>query len=312
MKIIVSTILFFATIVANGQNIYTKTFGNGKDKPIIFLHGGPGYNCVNFEATTAQKLADKGFFVIVYDRRGEGRSKDQNSKFTFSETFDDINSLYSQFKLTKAILIGHSFGGVVATLFAEVNPKKVQSIILVGAPISLQSTFKNILITSKNIYQTKKDSVNLNYISMLENMDTTSIEYSSYCFGHAMQNGFYSPKNPTSEAKTLYSTFRTDTLLRKYASQMSYQAPQGFWKNEKYTTIDLTKNLQDIRKKKIKIFGLYGKDDGLYSNQQVSDLQKEIGMDNLKYFDNCSHNVFIDQQTQFIDAVKMWTNKNSR
>lgn len=305
--IITSTIFLLATLFVNGQSIYTKTFGNSKDKPIIFLHGGPGYNCVNFEATTAQQLADNGFFVIVYDRRGEGRSKDPNAKFTFKETFDDLNYIYQKYSLTKANLIGHSFGGIVATLFAEANPKKVQSIILVSAPVSLQATFKNILEKSKIIYQTKKDSVNLNYISILENMNTASIEYSSYCFGHAMQNGFYTPKNPTAEAKIIYSKFRTDTLLTKYASKMSYEAPQGFWKNENYTTIDLTKYLQALQKQKIPLFGLYGKDDGLYSIRQVSDLQTLIGSDNLKYFDNCSHNVFIDQQIQFIEQIKAWT-----
>jgi len=305
--IITSTIILLTTMFANSQNIYTKTFGKSKDKPIIFLHGGPGYNCVNFEGTTAQQLADHGFFVIVYDRRGEGRSIDPNSKFTFKETFEDLNNIYLKYSLTKATLIGHSFGGVVATLFTETYPKKVQSIILVGAPVSLQSTFKNILSKSKSIYQTKKDSLNLNYISMLEHMDIASIEYSSYCFGHAMLNGFYTPKNPSEEAKRIYSKFRTDTLLSKYASQMSYEAPQGFWKNENYTTIDLTKNLQALHKKKIRLFGLYGKDDGLYSTQQVADLQTLIGSNNLRYYDNCSHNVFIDQQILFIEQIKKWS-----
>jgi proline iminopeptidase len=304
--IITSTIFVLATMFAYGQSIYTKTFGNSADRPIIFLHGGPGYNCVNFEVTTAPLLANKGFFVIVYDRRGEGRSNDPNAKFNYKETFDDLNAIYQKYSLTKATLIGHSFGGIVATLFAETNPSKVQSIILVGAPVSLQSTFKNILSKSKSIYQTKKDSVNLNYISMLENMNTESIEYSTYCFGHAMQNGFYTPKNPSAEAKIIYSKFRTDTLLIKYASQMTYKAPQGFWKNEKYTTLDLTNNLQSLQKQNIKIYGLYGKDDGLYSTQQITDLQNLIGVSNIKYFDNCSHNVFIDQQIPFIDAINTW------
>lgn len=305
--IITLTIFVLATMFAYGQSIYTKTFGSSKDNPIIFLHGGPGYNCVNFEATTAQQLADKGFFVIVYDRRGEGRSNNPNAKFTFKETFDDLNAIYQKYSLTKATLIGHSFGGVIATLFAETNPNKVQSIVLVGAPVSLQATFKNILSKSKSIYLTKRDSINLKYISMLENMDTASIEYSSYCFGQAMQNGFYTPINPSAEAKNIYTKFKTDTLLTKYASQMSYEAPQGFWKNEKYTTIVLTKNLQSLQKQNIRIYGLYGKDDGLYSAQQVNDLQDLIGSSNIKYFDNCSHNVFIDQQTQFIDAINTWT-----
>jgi proline iminopeptidase len=307
MKTIFSTIFFFATLVVQGQNIYLKTFGDNKSKPIIFLHGGPGYNCANFEVTTAQKLADDGFFVIVYDRRGEGRSKDKNAKFTFKETFDDINNIYQKYGLTRSTLVGHSFGGVIATLFAKENPKKIKSIILVGTPVSLQATFKNILQKSKAIYSVKKDSVNLNYISMLENMDSTSIEYSSYCFTHAMMNSFYSPKNPTVEAQNIYSTFRTDTLLRKYGSQMSYQAPQSFWKNEKYTTLDLKTTLDDLKKQKIKVFSFYGKDDGLYSIRQVTDLQKQLGADNLVYLDNCSHNVFIDQQGQFIATMKKWT-----
>jgi hypothetical protein len=33
--------------------------------------GGPGYNCAGFEVSTAQELANNGFYVIVYDRRGK-------------------------------------------------------------------------------------------------------------------------------------------------------------------------------------------------------------------------------------------------
>jgi len=307
MKSVFTSIVFvLATMLTYGQNIYIKTFGSNIDKAIIFLHGGPGYNSANFEATTALQLADKGFFVIVYDRRGEGRSLNQNAKFTFNETFEDLNAIYQKFNLTKATLIGHSFGGVIATLFTEKHPAKVQSIVLVGAPISLQATFKTILSKSKSIYFTKKDYVNLNYISMLEKMDTTSIQYSSYCFGHAMQNGFYTPKTPTEEAKTIYSNFRADSLMAKYASKMSYEAPQGFWENERYTTIDLTKNLKALQNQKIPIYGMYGKEDGIYAESQVTELQNLIGSNNLKYFDICSHNVFMDQQAQFIEALKAW------
>ncbi len=307
MKTIITLAIFIvATMVANGENIYTKTFGNPKDKAIIYLHGGPGYNCANFEATTAQRLANKGFFVVVYDRRGEGRSKDPNAKYTFKETFDDLNTIYQKYGLTKSTLIGHSFGGVVATLFAENFPDKIQSIILVGAPVSLQETFKTIITTSKIIYQTKNDSNNLKYLNMIENMDKNSIEYSSYSFMHAMQNGFYTPKNLTEEAKTIYSKFKSDTILTKYATQMNYQAPQGFWKNEKYTAINLTANLKKLKENRINIYGLYGKDDGLYSADQVKDLKNILGENKVKYIDNCSHNVFIDQQSQFIDEIEQW------
>ena len=301
--------LFGATFIANSQKIYTKTFGNSKSKPIIFLHGGPGYNSVSFEVTTAQKIADNDFYVIVYDRRGEGRSEDKNAKFTFQETFDDLNEIYKKFSLKRATLIGHSFGGIITTLFAEKYPKSINSIILVSAPISLPETFKTIIKSIKSIYQTKKDDTNLNYINMLEKMDSNSIEYSSYCFAHAMQNGFYSTRNPNDLAKNIYATFRTDTLLSKYASKMDYIAPQGFWKNEKYTTINLTENLKVLKSKNLKIYSLFGKEDGLYSAEQIAKTENIVGISNNKYLENCSHNVFIDQQKIFIETLKKWTNK---
>ena len=307
MRIItISIILVLTTMFAYGQTIYIKTFGNSKDEPIVFLHGGPGYNCANFELTTAQQLADSGFYVFVYDRRGEGRSKDLNAQFTFEETFNDLSDIYKKYSLTKSTLIGHSFGGIIATLFAEKYPEKIQSVILVGTPVSLQATFKNILSKSKNIYQTKKDSINLNYISMLEKMDTTSIEYSSYCLAHAMQNGFYYPKNPTTEAQSIYLKFKTDPLLTKYVSQTSYGAVKGFWVNEKYTTIDIAANLKNLKSKKIKVYGLYGKEDELCSPDQIKKLQSISGRNNVVNIDNCSHNVFIDQQSRFINEVQRW------
>ena len=301
--------LLAVTYIANSQEIYTKTFGNSKSKPIIFLHGGPGYNSVSFETTTAQKLADSGFYVIIYDRRGEGRSEDKNAKFTFQETFDDLNNIYKKYSLKKANLIGHSFGGIIATLFAEKYPKSINSITLVSAPVSLQETFKTIIKSAKIIYETKKDSINLNYLGLLENMDVNSIEYSSYCFAHAMQNGFYSTRNPNDLAKNIYATFRTDTLLSKYASKMDYIAPQGFWKNEKYTTLNLSENLVKLKSDKLKIYGLFGKEDGLYSVEQIAKTENIIGVENTKYLENCSHNVFIDQQKIFIEILKKWLNK---
>jgi len=309
MKLVFTVLLLASTLFVNGQNLYIKTFGNQNSTPIIFMHGGPGYNCASFEATTAQNLADNGFFVIVYDRRGEGRSKDANAKFTIEQSIEDVNTIFNEYKLQKATIIGHSFGGIVATNFATAYPNKVQALVLVGAPMGLQSSFKNIISKSKALYLSKNDSSNLMYIGMLEKMDTSSLEYAVYCFGHAMQNKFYNPKKPSEEAQKLYASFKTDTILTKYASKMTQEPTKGFWKNEHYTTLNLSTTLHNLKTKGIKIFGLYGKEDGLYSTEQIMALQQITGENNLKYLDNCSHSVFVDQQTEFINALKMWVGK---
>jgi len=298
--------LLIIGIALKAQTIYSKAYGDPKSTPILFLHGGPGYNCVNFEVSTAQKLADNGFYVVVYDRRGEGRSKELKADFTFKQTFDDINDLCKKHKLKKPNIIGHSFGGMVGTLYAKAYPKKINSLILVGAPINLQQSFKTIIESSRKIYEANKDSNSLFYLNMLEKMDTTTMEYASYCFMNAMKNGFYSPKEPTDNAKKLYQELGSSELYG-VAKEMTTPAPQGFSKNEKYTTIDLSGYIKDLVNKKMKVYGLYGQEDGLYSAQQVIELNLILGsIDNLAYFDHCSHSIFMDQQDKFIDALKKW------
>ncbi len=305
-KPLILFVFLFIAIGGNCQTLYSKAYGNPKNEPLIFLHGGPGYNSVAFELTTAQELSEHGFYVIVYDRRGEGRSKDQDAAFTFHETNEDLDAIYKQFKLTKATLIGHSFGGIVGALYAEKNPTKVKSIVLVAAPLSMQETFSTILKSSKKIYTTNQDRTNLGYIEMLEKMDKTSLEFSSYCFTHAMQNGFYMPKEPSKEAISIYNDLKMDTSFGNTAAQMTFEAPTGFWQNENYTSIDLSKNLSSLVKKEIPLFGMYGIEDGLYGTKQISQLKKIIPSQHFKYIENCSHNVFIDQQDQFIKALKNW------
>ena len=81
------------------------------------------------------------------------------------------------------------------------------------------------------------------------------------------------------------------------------------WKNEKYTSLNLSENLKKLKSKKLKIYVLFGKDDGLYSMGQIAKTENIIGIDNTKYLENCSHNVFIDQQKTFIETLQKWVNK---
>jgi proline iminopeptidase len=301
MKIIILTLFLASTIISN--ELYIKTFGDKNSTAIIFLHGGPGYNSANFEATSAQRLSEKGFFVICYDRRGEGRSTDKNAKYTFDESIKDITFILDFFSLEKASLIGHSFGGMLAIKFAEKFPDKIDKLFLVGAPINLQNSYKNIISKCEKIYSENGDKMNLGYINMLKEMDTSSIEYSAYSFMHAMQNGFYSPKEISDEAKKVYKELQSNQQLAMYSTMMTEQAPKGFWENEKYTTLNLSNDLKKLVNDGIKVLGIYGKDDGLYSAEIVDSIAEIIGENNLYYLDNASHNVYIDRQLDFFEIL---------
>jgi proline iminopeptidase len=302
-KLVFLIIMFVCTTLVQAQDLYSKAYGDAKNPAMIFLHGGPGYSSAGFEITTAQKLADQGFYVIVYDRRGEGKSAELKSKYVFSEIFEDLNALYNQYKLTQATLLGHSFGGVVATLFAEKNPQKVSAVVLIDAPVDIQQTFKTILNSSRKIYQANNDKTNLAWLDKIEKMDPKFEEYATYTFAHAMLNGFYKPKNMSNEAKKIYAEAAKNPDFR-YMTEMNPEAPRGYLKSERYTSIDITKNLHTLLANQVKVYGIYGQEDGLFSPEQVKTLEAIIGAKNVYYVPEASHNVFIDQQTLFLNFLK--------
>lgn len=300
----------FCTNELFSQNLYVQTFGKSTDPALFFLHGGPGYNCASFEGTIAPRLANAGFYVVVYDRRGEGRSPDPNATYTLAQSLEDLRLLYKQLDLQQALLVGHSFGGFVATLFAAQYPQQVRGLVLVSTPPNLQATFEHIRARCTAIYETQGDATNLYYMRLLADMDSHSMEYASYCFAHAIQNGFYHPSQPLAEAQTLYQQLATHPTLQPYVTQMTGEAPIGFWKNDRYTSMDLVPYLQNVLKQQTPILGLYGQEDGLLAPTQIVELTNLIGPKQMHHWDHCSHSVFIDRPLLFVQTISNYWSSN--
>ena len=304
--LIVACLFLLLTNVIYANKIYSRTFGKSNDIPVIFLHGGPSNSSVYFEATTAQKLADQGFYVIIYDRRGEGRSADKDAKMNFREAVQDLTAIYRMYNLTKANLISFSFGGLVTAQFAQKFPEKVNSITLVSALTNQQEHYDTILRNVTAIYKSNHDNIRIKQVSDIEKMDKNSLDYRTACFKHASENGFFKLKNPNNLAKQIYSTYDSEPLITNYVKNEA--AVPTFWKNEKLKNINIQPILINLKKSGIKIFALYGKQDGLYSQKTMDELEAITGKGHIKYLDNCSHTLFIDQQAQFISSCKNWIN----
>ncbi|MBK7690946.1 MAG: hypothetical protein IPJ31_07465 [Bacteroidetes bacterium] len=79
---------------------------------------------------------------------------------------------------------------------------------------------------------------------MLMAMDGTKLSMDRIHL-HAIQNGFYTQGTITGvRAKAIYALFQT-IPLKKYAIQMTFEGPKGFWKNEHYTMLDLTESISN-------------------------------------------------------------------
>lgn len=302
MKLIFSILFSFVCFgISKAQNLYSKAYGEKKNPAIIFIHGGPSGNSNLFEATTAQKLADKGFYVIVYDRRGEGRSTDENATMTFQESFDDLNQIYELYHLEKANILAHSFGGIVGTLYTNQYPEKVKSLILAGALISQQETYNHILESAKLAF--KNDENKLREISTIESLNRNSAEYRKKTYDIASDLGYFSMPNPTAESQNLRQEFENSEFYK--TNFRNQNSPLLFYKNETQNNLDNKVVLLEIKKKKIPLFAIYGQNDGIFSAKQLTDLRNIVEANNFKILDNCSHYLFVDQQNQFLDFIKL-------
>lgn len=297
------SIISFIINAQTNHTIYSKSYGQSENPAILFIHGGPRGNSTLFEGTTAQKLAEKRFHVIVYDRRGEGRSIDTTATFTYQEAIKDLIELYKNYNIKKATIIAHSFGGLVGTLFTEQNPEKVNSLILAGALFSQQETYDHILKTSKKNYTERKDSLMLSEISKIEKLPKNSAQYRKQCYEVASKNNYFKMPFPTADANKLRENYELSEFDKN--NIRNDNAPILFYKNESKNNIDTKPILKNL-KKQVKLFAIYGQQDGVFSEKQLIDLEKIVKKQNFKIIENCSHYMFVDQQQIFINTIVKW------
>ena len=105
------------TITPSG--LYVETWGEGT--PVVFVHGSLAVG--DDEWQTQAPLAQEGFSLTVYDRRGYGRSASAVGE-DFLVDADDIIDLMGD----GAHLVGHSYGGLGVLLAAARCPEKTLSI----------------------------------------------------------------------------------------------------------------------------------------------------------------------------------------
>ncbi|PWN63900.1 alpha/beta hydrolase [Chryseobacterium viscerum] len=301
MKSLFSILFIISSMFFKSQNLYSKAYGNPKNAPVIFIHGGPSGNATLFEGTTAQHLANKGFYVIVYDRRGEGRSKDENATMTFKESFEDLKGIYTTYNIKKANILAHSFGGIIGTLFTAQFPDKVNSLTLAGALFTQQETYNHILKQAREHF--KNDPAQLKEISEIEGLNKNSAAYRKRCYDIAGKLGFFDMPHPTPESEMLRNEYKAGEFYK--SNIRNPDSPLKFYQNELQNNLDNTAVLKDIRKKGIPVFAVYGKNDGIFSEKQLNDLKNIVGKKNFKCIDNCSHYLFVDQQADFLQFMEL-------
>ena len=93
--------------VKDGTELYYYDWGTGV--PVVLIHGWP-VTSASWEYQ-AKFLAESGFRVIAYDRRGFGRSGWPYSGYDYDTLAEDLHTLLETLDLQGAALVGFSMGG---------------------------------------------------------------------------------------------------------------------------------------------------------------------------------------------------------
>lgn len=135
--------------VEPGINLHHFSSGEGRD--VLVVHGGPGVP--SREPWPGLELLKDRFRFHYYDQRGCGQSTRPFDRFAsadysnmglleaklgLAEQIADIERIRRILGDEKLILVGHSFGGLVAALYAAEFPERVESLVLVTPAIMLR------------------------------------------------------------------------------------------------------------------------------------------------------------------------------
>ena len=120
--------------LATGSKIaYNKIPAQGVKKPypVIYLHGGPGGPLTSSRIELLRPLAADGYDVYLYDQVGSGYSSRLANirEYTADRHRRDLAEIVRQTGAEKVILMGQSWGAILATLYAAADTGRVAGII---------------------------------------------------------------------------------------------------------------------------------------------------------------------------------------
>ena len=96
---------------------------------VVLLHGGPGFDHSNFKPDFS-RLAEIAQ-VVYLDHRGNGRSdRGDPAKWNLPQWGDDVRAFCEALEIERPIVLGVSFGGMVAMSYATRHPDHPAKLVL--------------------------------------------------------------------------------------------------------------------------------------------------------------------------------------
>jgi proline iminopeptidase len=129
-------------IPVGGAELYSREIGRGT--PIIVLHGGPDFDH-SYLLPELDRLSDS-YHLIYYDQRGRGRSAEgvKPEDVTLASDIADIEKVRQYYHLDSVVLLGHSWGTVLALEYALRYPGRVSQLVLMNPAPASEADYKQL------------------------------------------------------------------------------------------------------------------------------------------------------------------------
>jgi pimeloyl-ACP methyl ester carboxylesterase len=140
-----------------GRRLYLRCAGDGG--PIVIMEAGLASPSTDWDKVTPgiSRLAR----VCVYDRAGVGKSDPAPRPRDGRQVVDDLHSLLAKSsERPPYVLVGHSFGGLFAVMYAGSYPEEVAGMVLVDSSHEDQTRRFEALMTPEQLRQSRERRAN--------------------------------------------------------------------------------------------------------------------------------------------------------
>lgn len=145
--------------VEHGQLWYRVHPGPANRPPIIVLHGGPG--CPSTYLHSLSALADLTT-VVFYDQLGCGRSTSDVpvSALTLDSFTMDLQVLLDTLRFESFVLLGHSFGGLLALHHQRCFPHTASALLLASPLVATSDWMADMTVLTHALPEPYADDLN--------------------------------------------------------------------------------------------------------------------------------------------------------
>jgi 3-oxoadipate enol-lactonase len=112
----------------NGVHLYYELHGSG---PRLLYLGSTGADLRNGSPVLNSPLA-ASYQVLTYDQRGQGQTETSDTPYTMADYAADADALLADQDWERCLVVGQSFGGMVAQELAIRYPNRVERMVLIN------------------------------------------------------------------------------------------------------------------------------------------------------------------------------------